>query len=583
MRIKRILATLAIIILEIIGMTSNVYAASTIDRVDIVVDIDKSGTAHFKEVWNATVENGTEASKELIQLGNSKVTNFKVKDETGKEYRNIGTWDSTKSRIEKYTSSGTKTKLNGDTTLYWGLGDYGQRAYIIEYDIDKFIQSSLEGQFTYFTFISPNQVPHPKDSTVQINIPKDMKFDIENCFGYGYTGTIEPEKTETGINEYTINVIPDEYTYSNGGYTVLLVKYDNAVKFENDTKSSKSFIDIVEEANEGYGIGVTTKPITVKEIAVIGATAIAGAMFIVVVITTVKRRKRMRNKSGLPIKINMAEGTEQLAEQDSRNAGFTQQELEHNNTLFEVYLVGNQYKTVPNQYTIFSAMILKWVLNGNMSIQKDENSRTKFILMLDKIPDKEKVSIFESELYKIFEYIERSDTSYHGIDSFKLDRWMKENSIKLFKWRDEVLRAEARELQKQGMLNVIVMSERMQNSVNFTEYETTNEFKQYGEKIQRCKKYIRNFEYSVEGIHELKCLMVFAQLFEVTNVFLEEVRATGCNIPEYEILNNSDKETVLTTISQINSIISTRMESKHYKAEKRGTKNKKKHKNKNDV
>lgn len=626
----------------IISPVYDVYAASSIDRIDIEVTVNEDGSAHFKETWNATVENGTEASKSLIQLNGAEISNFKVTNELGKEYTVSNTWDSSKSRIDKYTSAGLQVKMNGDTTLYWGLGDYGSRAYILEYDVSNFVENCVEGQFSYFTFISPNQVPFPKDMSVKVTAPESIGFDTLNCFNYGFeaekeftstkaieqkalkemlgedeeeiiTNTIdisniigdtqsnseaediEDSSTDQQSKENIVNITeegekpnilmyePKEFTFGSGSYVVMLMKYDTAnQQFNTAFSSNKSFMDVLNEANEGMGLGVVTQPKTIKEIAVVIAAIAAPILVILWIRAMVKRHKKVQNKAGLPIKLNFTESNQAVDRiENVRPEALDMRLTKEINFMYEVYLVGTYYKVVPSTYSIFASLLVKWIINKNIEIVHYDESITQFRLMLRNIPEKAVVSNFEHELFKLFERIDNSDTSVDGIDLKKLDRWLKVNSLAFLNWRDEILKAEARLLQNKGVLEVVQMSERLQKSATFTEYNVTDAFKNMGNTLQSIKRYIREFEYRGESIENIKEYIVLAQLFDSTNVFLNGLEDSDFGSDEIkEILGGNDKDKLLMTVSQLNSVISTRLESSKGQSVKQNRKKSKKAKKK---
>lgn len=658
-KLKRSSLLAPLLILSMITPSQSVYAAtSSLDRIDIEVTVNEDGTAHFKEIWNATVQNGTEASKQLIQLNGSEISNFKVTNELGKEYINVGTWDSSKSRIDKYTSCGTTTKLNGDTTLYWGLGDYGTRAYILEYDVSNFVENCEEGQFSYFTYIPPTQAPFPEDISIRIELPEGIGADTENCYSYGFsssakftstqfeeeqalkkqlgenedvlvntidisaivgntitqptqteanqttetnqptqtqnqepntenqeqTTTIENNITEDGfitdtttadkeqtnqtqqikITEITENkekphIIvyePQEYTFKQGNYVVLLTKYDTSDnQFTTTFSSNKSFINVLTDANEGMGLGVVTQPKTVKEIGVLAGIVTLPILAILFIRELWKRHKRIENKTGMPIKINFAPSN--IVVNKLENVQPKEIDITDSNSLFEIYMVGATYKVVPSMYSIFPALLVKWLINNQAEIEQNEENLTDFRIVLKEAPDKQQVSNFEYELYKLFERVDSSDPSIDGIDLKKLDRWLKVNNVAFLNWRDEILKAEARLLQSKGILEVVQMSERLQKKSTFTEYNATDGFVELGNTIQSMKKYLREYE----GNTPTKEHIVYSQLFDSTNVYLNSLEDNGIDGEQLkELLGGIDKSKLLIVISRLNSVISTRLE-----------------------
>ncbi len=69
-----------------------VVKANSITNMDLDIYIDKNGTAHVKEVWDATNSSDTELYKSYKNIGNAKITNFKV-SMNDKEYTYNDNWN----------------------------------------------------------------------------------------------------------------------------------------------------------------------------------------------------------------------------------------------------------------------------------------------------------------------------------------------------------------------------------------------------------------------------------------------------------------------------------------------------------
>ena len=70
------------------------YAAdsNSIERIDMDVSIDATGTAHIKEVWQASVSQGTEGYRPYGNLGVCEITGFSVSDDLGNHYELLDHW-----------------------------------------------------------------------------------------------------------------------------------------------------------------------------------------------------------------------------------------------------------------------------------------------------------------------------------------------------------------------------------------------------------------------------------------------------------------------------------------------------------
>ena len=66
--------------------------ANTISNIKMDIYLDKDGTAHFTEKWNATLDQGTDGYKGYANLGEARITNFSVKDGY-REYESLDSWN----------------------------------------------------------------------------------------------------------------------------------------------------------------------------------------------------------------------------------------------------------------------------------------------------------------------------------------------------------------------------------------------------------------------------------------------------------------------------------------------------------
>lgn len=79
-----------------------VFASSTeLKDMQIHAYINEDGSAHIQEIWDMNINEGTEVYKVFNRMGASKITNLKVTDENGLNYKNIGEWDVDASRYKR--------------------------------------------------------------------------------------------------------------------------------------------------------------------------------------------------------------------------------------------------------------------------------------------------------------------------------------------------------------------------------------------------------------------------------------------------------------------------------------------------
>ena len=198
------------ILLIILFVSPVIVKANEIDKIDMDIYIDKTGTAHVTETWSANLNSGTEGYKPYYNIGNANITNFKVKeDDTWYTYKN--NWNTNSSFSEKAYKNGINYVNNG-LELCWGISKYGYHNYVLTYDIEGFVAKLTDSDMIYWRLI-PNELSSKPDN-VHIKIYSDTYFsDNVPVWGYGkygatayvYDGVIEMNSEGTlDSNEYMV-------------------------------------------------------------------------------------------------------------------------------------------------------------------------------------------------------------------------------------------------------------------------------------------------------------------------------------------------------------------------------------------
>lgn len=488
------------------------YAANNemqVNRVDMYINIDEYGTAHVSEVWNISASSGTEAYKRIINLGGSKISNLSVEDEAGKSYTTMSPWDSNKSRLEKFTSYGIRESINGDIVIYWGLGDYGDRAYTLNYDISDFIKACEDGKYIQSTLMYTDNMLKPQIIHVELKLPYSIdNLDNINVYGGGYNYTIEDANT---------NIISIESNDGQASYLTVVMKipkeYEQTI--QTSLLTNKTWDTIYNEAQLGDGLGISKSKISLQQIVVLIILAIVIIILILKIISELSIRKRLKNPLDLPIKFIYNNKTSPsnipyIEQSSSENM------LEHGEKptdIYEVFVVGVQYGIVNGSNSLFSALLMKWVINSNIEIIPHEGS---FKLKLKSKPDG---LSFEVDLYNLLGSI--SDTQNY-ITAKEFSEWFKGKTNDYNIWLEEVMRSTMRLLQDKGYCNTVETSKRVQKRITFIEYKVTDEMLKYALKIQRFKKFIRS------GLpnytEDIGAYIVYAQLFGCTNALYDNIK-----------------------------------------------------------
>ena len=262
----------------------NIVNANEINSVNIVIKISDDGVAHVYEEWQVTTDEGTELKHSFKNMDKMQIINFKVKDEDDSEFAIENNWNSNKDIESKKQKCGMK-KSSDEVDLFWGIGEYGSKAYFLEYDITNFVTNLSDGnQMIKIEFFQKDreEIKH-----LGINMAsEDLLFnDIAEVWGYGY---------KKGLCQ--INAVGEIYYSSLGkletGDSVGIIAKFDAESFQNvNTKLNRDFNyyykDTIGETNSNL---VSDK----KDVVLILICIFAG--LIVFIILTIINKDNRKNK-----------------------------------------------------------------------------------------------------------------------------------------------------------------------------------------------------------------------------------------------------------------------------------------------
>lgn len=235
-----IFSLLVFIILSVFSI--KVHAAEdSIPSIQIKVMLNKDGSAIITEVWEVQgVSSGTEYYKALNNMESRKVHSFSVR-ESGKLYTSLDKWNTKLSRKEKKGTSGILTKSDG-YELCWGIGDYGDHTYTLQYTIDNLVQNYGEYAGFYHQFISKLSSA-PKSIAISIQM-EDEAFNQENAriWGYGFDGKVAIQSNGS------LTVISNK-ALAGKDYVNVLCRFDKKL-FPKASSAKISFEELQNSAND---------------------------------------------------------------------------------------------------------------------------------------------------------------------------------------------------------------------------------------------------------------------------------------------------------------------------------------------
>jgi len=382
--------------------------ASRLDDVNISVRLQKDGSARVREVWTMDIHDGTEWYLVRDNLGDIRILDFTVSDETGRVFENVGDWDVDWSMNRKAGKCGIVRKKDG-CELCWGLGTHGEHVFTVEYTMTNVVKTLTDADALHVQFVSPGIQPRPEH--IRIKISSDQaEFTDENAdiWAFGYEGDVQ-FANGTIVAETDSPFTSDKYSM------VVLARFDKGI-FASPSVQDKSFEDIKEVAFYGSSYEEYLKK--EKEDRMLSRLfGLFTTIFIALCGWVISRSVKKRN-------MNMF-GVEKIKE-----IGY-ERDLPFGGDILETrYVLGKCYRNVAEN-CVASAMILKMIKNGQIVLNRD--AKDKVLLALAQNPDLEKISRPEKELFRMIEEASGDDRI---LQEREFKRWSnkKANAKRLSDW-----------------------------------------------------------------------------------------------------------------------------------------------------
>lgn len=236
--IKKLL--IAILLISVL-CSGSAIAKNNVSEIDIDVTIRDDGSAYIVQNWHGNFNEGTE-NYIPIATGDIAVSDLKVSDKNG-EYEFEDNWNVDLSFEEKSGKCGINKTSEG-VELCFGISEYGENRYAIEYVVTDFIKSYTDYDGTNFMFINPDMSTFPTDGHINILLQNGTMLTEENCaiWGFGYDGYIEFENGS--VNAWTTSSL------SKSNSMIVMLRLNKGI-ISPKTSVSKSFETVKNRAFEG--------------------------------------------------------------------------------------------------------------------------------------------------------------------------------------------------------------------------------------------------------------------------------------------------------------------------------------------
>ena len=519
-RLRYLLFTFLIVML---GMTG--VKADKTYSIDVIMEIDEKGNAKIEEKWDFRADDGTEIYKPIGELGHSEITNFTASMD-GTLFTYEKHWDIDASFSKKAYKNGINETDDG-IELCIGKSEYGRHIYTFSYEVSNVIYNVEDAQILYWKFINDNMKNPPEKFTVRVYGPEEFSDELP-VWGYGYT------EGYAYVYDGVIEMIsPEERDFRSSEYAVLLVQFPvGTFDTTNSWYKFKTWDDVYTLASTG-----SFKMTLGEKLAALGAVLFTIGIFVFSAIAISIANK---DNSYIHNKINM---------RDINNF----REIPCNKDILNAYLLAKVYSLSKKKEDLFGAALLKWILDGTVSIKEVEKQtllKTKMVTSIDMTKDLEDESPL-GDLYKMLK-----EASVDGIlEQDELSKWATNNYSKLYKWFDDTEKfVRDRYIEKE-----LITKEKHGNLMAYTTYTISEKLEEDATYLAGLKKFLKYFS-EIDKKQAIEVTMweyylMYAQIFgmakEVAKQFknlypeiVKDMAKTGIDYSDIILMNNLTTRTV---------------------------------------
>lgn len=396
--------------------------ANTLNSVKMDIFVDDNGDANVTEVWDYTVNSGTENYHSFKNIGNSSFKNLKVSDETT-NYTLLSHWNVDASFNSKAYKCGIN-KISDGVELCWGISSYGRHTYTINYTITNFVSELSDSQMIYWELIPSGN----SKGSVYIKIHSNFNYDFETpVWGYGnYGGTCY-------VYDGYIEMQSDGKLDSDE-YMTILAKFPLGT-FNTSNVLNKDFNYYYEMAEDG-----STDYSSSSVLNAISVIFPILFFFFIIVMTVGFANSRVSTfdfgKTGNKVPKDIP----------------LYRDIPCKGDIFRAYFVADTYKLLKKKTDFLGAIFLKWLKENRISIEKQEVGKifkkedTCIILK----NDSSFLNEHEEALYKMIKEASKDEI----LQEKEFEKWCSRNYSKILNWFDKILDSERDLLVSEGIIEL---------------------------------------------------------------------------------------------------------------------------------
>ncbi|MBQ0024626.1 MAG: DUF2207 domain-containing protein [Bacteroidales bacterium] len=451
--------------------------------IDVTVTLSEDGSAFVKEVWDLSVDKGTEWYLVRENLGDIVIKDLRV-FENGQEFLTEDFWDTDRSFDWKKGRCGILYKRDG-CELCWGLGSYGNHLFTVEYTMTNVVKSLDDYDCLHMQFVSPGINPYPQHARVTI-LADSLSFDADNSaiWGFGYHGSvlfdngrIVADTEEPFVDDFASVIVMARFNKGIFSTTSTLPgTFEEKRKIAFEESDYDTFLENERRRNRGL----------------LAFTAAMFALLVGGLMTSVRRRNQ--NMFGV-MKLN--------------RIGYSR-EVPFDGDLFPSRYVLSKCGKMGSEANFASALILKMIKEGILSVSTD--SRQKLLISFTSSQKAESLEGGEKVFYDMLYEASGED---HILQEKEFSRWSsrKANARRVSNWVENLNATGISRLQKGGFVG----------SSEFTE-----QGRRQARNVIGFKKFLSDFTLSEERKSSEVILwqdyLIFASLYGIAKKVAKELK-----------------------------------------------------------
>lgn len=512
---KKLKFIFSFLILFIILLISKKVNANSISSISMDIYVDDNGDAQITEIWDCYTDTGTEVYHPYYNLGKSVISDLSVVDGST-TYNSLDSWNTSGTLSSKAYQCGINEISNG-VELCWGISSYGNHIYTISYKISDFVAELTDSQMIYWTLI-----PYDFSNNIgRVFITLHTNFDIPDStdvWGYGnyggtcyvYNGCIEMESDGS--------LLASEYM-------TLLAKFPSGTFNVKDNSLNNDFNYYLNMANDGATS--YQKAGKIERF----FSELFNLFFVIFPFAIVIFTFAYSIISSKQISIGIDKETKHAV----KNAPYFR-DIPCNGDLYLAYYVANKYRLSKRNTDLLGAIILKWLRDGLIKIEKQESGaiikKENSVIVLNNTysytPNKQP-SAYEQDIIiqerKLYNMI--YEASKDGIlENKEFEKWCSKHYEKILNWFDKILDI----VEKSLIANGVIISEQTKTLGIFTttKLTATPELSNKAVELSGLKKYLNDYTLiadreSIE-VALFENYLIYAQILGIADKVAKEFR-----------------------------------------------------------